>query len=200
MKEIWFGAAAGSFGLFGWLVSSDATKSANGQHYSFWFSPLAVGADAALAVGVAAAICGLISVRGWWLRKQARMGSPSLLSSAQGNHVLPERSLRKIRKMSAMRGRTRAEKRRLLAPYYGRQIEVFVTVKDVGEWNGSSSRVTGRTCVRGFTASMNFTGKDAFDRDLSRITRNQRVIVIGEIEQVERDGIYLANCEIVSMS
>jgi hypothetical protein len=53
MHKLYFGLAGGAFSLFGWLISSDATRSANDSHYSFIFSPLAYGAYVAAVIGVA---------------------------------------------------------------------------------------------------------------------------------------------------
>jgi len=205
MQKLWFGAAGTSFGLCVALIGVDAARNESNPYYSLWGSPLAAGVYVTAAIGFGSLICALFNLRfpdlgRRRLREQARVKFPHQPSSAQGNDVLGEYHLKRIKKISAASGYTRAEKQRLLASYYGRRIQISGIVVEVGEWAGSSSRVTVRTCVRNFTAFMNFSDRETFDRYLSILGPRQQVTVVGQIEQMEPNSIVLVNCEIVSIT
>lgn len=201
VEKLWFGTATCSFGLFGWLISTDATRSANSQRYSFWFSPLSLGAYVAAAVGIVAAVSGLFCLRKRWLREQVGVIIRDPSSSVQGDYVLGERQLRTIRKMASARAFSRVQKQAMLAYFRGKKIKVQGTVVDVGEWSGSSSYVTLRTRMRlrRFTAHLAFSDMDTFDRLLSILVPKQEITVVGEIQRMEKNSISLTNCEILSV-
>jgi hypothetical protein len=190
-SKLWFATASAALALCEWLVSSDATKSGNDLHYSFWFSALAIGAYMTAAIFLISLALGLISLKRRRLRKQVRVKLPDPLAVAQGSYVLGEYYLRRIKKVSAATEHTRVQKEWLLAPYRGMRIQFTGTVVDVRP----SSRVTLRTCVRNFTALLGFSDTARFGPQLSILQPKQHITVIGEIEQIEENSISLVKCE-----
>jgi hypothetical protein len=178
MEKLWFGTAAGSFSLFGWLISSDATKSATG-HYSFWGSPLAVGAYSTAAIGVTALICGLVSV----------------LSSPRRRTVLGDDHLRDIWRISTEPGYTWTQKGLLLKGYLGMRMQVSGTLVEAGEWTESPSRATITTHVCNLTVHMIFSRKGKRDYPLSILTVGTPVTAVGKIKRIGSNGILLVKCE-----
>jgi hypothetical protein len=198
MEKFWFNATAAVFALCAGFIGADAIRGAGDTHYSFWFSPLAFGGYATAAIGGIGLVCGLGIIWGRWrLRRRIGTEFPGAHTPVGSGRILTEGHLRDIRQISAASWLTRAQKHALLAPYYGRRIRIPGTVAEVGEWTGSSSRVTARTSVRKFTALLDFSNRDTFDFDLSILVPKRQVTVIGEIAQIEANSILLRNCEIV---
>lgn len=196
MEKFWFNTAAASFAMCAGLIGADAIRGTGDPHYSFWFSPLAFGIYVSAAIGAISLVCELGII---WGRGRLGTEFSDTLTPVGSGPLLTEGDLRDIRRISAASRYTRAQKQRLLAPYYGRRIRITGTVVEVGEWTGSSSRVTVRTSVRKLTALMDFSNRHTFDLYLSILVPKRRVAVIGEIEQIEANSILLKNCETVPL-
>jgi hypothetical protein len=180
MYKLYFGLAGGAFSLFGWLLSSDATRSANGSHYSFMLNPLAYGAYVAAVIGVAGLTGGLLSLR-------------------LTRHVFPlgDDALRAIKETSANSDYMEAMKQRLLSDYNKMWVQITGSVSDVGEWNGWSRRLAIRTCEPGLIANAYFNNRGARNRILAVLPRGTRVTVIGKIKRIEEGSITLVRCELI---
>jgi hypothetical protein len=180
MHRLYFGLAGGAFSLFGWLISSDATRSANDSHYSFMFSPLAYGAYVAAVIGVAGLTGGLLTLR-------------------LTRHIfsLGEDALREIKETSANSDYTGAKKQRLLSDYKKMWVQITGSVTDVGEWNGWSRRLEVRTREPGLIGYTYFSNRGVFNRYLAVLPRGTRVTVIGKVKRIEEGSITLVRCKLV---
>jgi hypothetical protein len=200
-RRYWFIGAGSSFTFSGALISADAIRSAGDLYYSFGGSPLGVSAYATAGFGLICLVCGLLVLpfpeprRRRWERKT--MIPPRTRGPNGERHILNHDDLREIQKVSASRGYTRAQAKRLLEPYYGRWMQLSAEVVDVGPWTGSCSQVTVKPPIRRLTAVMNFIEKDIFDDCLSILTQGTRVTAIGQIEQIEPNTISFSSCKIV---
>jgi hypothetical protein len=181
MHKLYFALASGAGSLFGWLLSSDATRSGSDPHYSFMFSPLAYGAYVAAVIGVAALTGGLFS-----LRLSRRIIVP-----------LVEEDLRRIMEISSNPNHMRADKHQLLAPYNKMWVQVAGKVADVGEPSGWSRRLEVQTCVPRLIAYAYFFNKGVLSRYLGVLPRGTRVTVVGKVKRIEEGGITLVRCKTV---
>jgi hypothetical protein len=200
MERFWFNATAALFALCAGFIGADAIRGAGDPHYSFWFCPLAFCGYVTAAVGGTSLVCELVIIwRRWRLRLRLGTEFADAGTPVGSERLLTERDLRDIRRINAASWLTQAQKHLLLAPYDGRKIRLIGTVLGVGEWKGSSSRVTVQTSIRKFIALMDFSDRRTFDLDLSILVPKRRLTVIGEIAEIEENSVLLRNCEIVSL-
>lgn len=160
MKDLWpkfLGDAIVLFAcFFGALIALT-------PHYSLWTLLAVVGVCITGAIGVTGAVYGLVNAR----------------VLARKRDALGEDDLKKIAKISAEPGRTWAQKRLSLSPYFKKWIVISGVVGDVGAWAGRSSRVEVETGVAGLTAYMTFTNKRKYQKPLSTVDPGQTLTVIG---------------------
>jgi hypothetical protein len=184
MVKLWSKAAVPSFAFCGCLIIADATLRATNPHYSFWVGLLDVGVCVTATMGIIGVICKFLNDR----------------ALARRRVVLGEGDLRKIGEISAKPGLTWVQKRLLLRPPYSKKlIEVSGAVIDIVRVDRNSSRVTVQTCVLGLTAHMDFSDKHTFDYPLLALVPNQKLTVIGKIDDIDPSGISLVNWEIMSI-
>jgi hypothetical protein len=177
MYKLYFGLATGAFSLFGWLLSSDATRSASDSHYSFMFSPLAYFAYVTGVIGVVGVAGGLLSLR------SAR---PLLLGADR---------LRRIMDISSNPDHMGADKHGLLSKYK-KWVQIDGSVNYLDKRTGLTRLLVVQTCQPGLIARAQFSYADAFNSHLGVLQRGDQVTVIGKVKRIEDGTITLVRCKL----